>query len=99
MPSLHIDAGTATDGYDTPERVADVFGNSQAVQLPAGTAASRQGGSPLANLQQVLGASGISLRSHNDDDEDMSDSDQSGEQNGGAEGQEDGMSRQDVSEA
>jgi hypothetical protein len=86
-----------TDGYDTPERVADVFGNSQAVQLPAGTAASRQGGSPLANLQQVLGASGITLRGHNDDDEDMSDSDQSGEQNGTADAPEDGMSRQDVS--
>ncbi|KAJ9110563.1 hypothetical protein QFC20_002892 [Naganishia adeliensis] len=81
-------------GYDTPERVADVFGHSQAVQLGAGNA-GRQAGSPLANLQQVLGASGITLGHGNNDDEDMSDSDQSGEQATG-EGEGEGMSRQDA---
>jgi hypothetical protein len=52
----------ATVGYDTPERVADVFGHSNAVPLP-GVGGIRQGAmGGLATLQQALGARGIQLQ-------------------------------------
>ncbi|KAJ9123189.1 hypothetical protein QFC22_001382 [Naganishia vaughanmartiniae] len=83
-------------GYDTPERVADVFGHAQAVQLGPGSGGQRQNGSPLSALQQVLDVAGGNHPAAGGDDEDMTDSEHSGEQNGAGEGTEEGLSRQEA---
>lgn len=69
-------------GYDTPERVADVFGHSNATPMggPPGIGA---GG--FRSLQQVLGSSGVTL--HAADDEEMSEgSDDGSDARGGSNG-------------
>lgn len=76
-----------TVGYDTPERVADVFGHSNAIPLPGVGGGIRQGAmGGLATLQQALGARGIQLQTTDEE---------SGEEANGR--SQDGMSRQDVS--
>jgi len=56
-------------GYDTPERVADVFGHSNAIPLPGVGGGIRQGAmGGLATLQQALGARGIQLQSTDDEE-------------------------------
>jgi len=76
-------------GYDTPERVADVFGHSNAVPLP-GVGGIRQGAmGGLATLQQALGARGIQLQS-SDENDSQDDEDRSQESGNG-------LSRQEVS--
>jgi hypothetical protein len=84
-------------GYETPERVADVFGHAQAVQLGPGSGGQRSAGSPLSALQQVLGAAGNRIPGVGGDDEDMTDSEHSGEQNGTGEGTGEGLTSQEVS--
>lgn len=77
-------------GYDTPERVADVFGHSNATPAPAITSGGiRQGAmGGLASLQQALSARGITLSTTEDDE--MSEGSDDGNDN-----QTDGSSRQD----
>lgn len=61
-------------GYETPDRVADVFGQSQVSLLTAGTTGVRQAGmGGLANMQQVLQSGGIRFRAANADEEENSD--------------------------
>lgn len=84
-------------GYDTPERVADVFGRTNATPLASAANGIRQAGvGGLANLQQVLANSGFRFQTANadDKDEDMSDSDDSNTAEG--EGGSRIMSREDA---
>lgn len=80
-----------TVGYDTPERVADVFGHSNAIPLPGVGGGIRQGAmGGLATLQQALGARGIQLQT--------TDEEESGQEANGR-NQDSGLSRQEVSQA
>lgn len=75
-------------GYDTPERVADVFGHSNAIPLPGVGGGIRQGAmGGLATLQQALGARGIQLQT--------TDEEESGQEANGR-NQDSGLSRQEA---
>lgn len=78
-------------GYDTPERVADVFGHSNAIPLGGAGGLRQVGQNPLASLQQVLQGSGLTLRPQEDDDSNDGSDDNEG--SGSGEGRQDELAR------